>query len=165
MPIGIDALQNAGPITPPNEIRPQQPISINPTSPRARSGKERGQHQPSDEKSAFRAVLDAVAGTDNPFSPQAMLQARRAARQEANDKTTFVEKLPTSGPAEIAADQSERLYVEKRASPQREAPPEVISQVIPSSPEFFVAASRYAERFFSVQGPFAKPGESLEIKA
>jgi hypothetical protein len=156
MVVGIEGtIPNTATTTPPNPI-PQTPgLRVNPGQDR-RAGGRRSSDKDAQGKSEFKAALDAV--TAEKFAAEVALNARRALREAAAAKALRGEKRPTRQPVELGAEESEKLY-------QATQPVVAGPLNIPSSPEFFSAASRYAERFFSVRGPQAKPGESLELSA
>jgi len=155
MVVGIEGtIPNTATTSPPNPI-PQSPIPrVNPAQDR-RAGDRRSSDKDSQGKSEFKAALDAV--NNEKFAAEVALNARRALREAAAAKTR-TEKRPAIQPVELGAEESERLYAATQAVAAKPLN-------IPSSPEFITAASKYAERFFSVKGALSKPGESLELSA
>jgi hypothetical protein len=175
MVVGVDSiLSSSGAVTPPANPIPQlRQVPINPAQDRARSGAERRAKDQGQGNSEFRTTLDSVAATSTPpapIDPLVEVQSRRAQRQAAAEKNVRGEKRPAQGPAELAADEGERLYAANQAAKKREgvenaAPSDEPALPVQMSTEFYQAASRYAERFFSTAGAYAKPGESLELSA
>jgi|GEM_PF-5761067 len=156
MVVGIEStIPNTATTTPPNPIPQPQRTSINPAQNRS-AGDRRSSDKNQNQNTEFRATLDAV--DTEKFAAEVALNARRALREAAAAKAVRSEKRPVSQPVELAADESERLYAARQPADARPLN-------IPSSPEFITAASKYAERFFSVRGALSKPGESLELSA
>jgi len=172
MAIGIDSVLSSNAATPPPvAIPPTRTPPINPAQARARSGSEQRSNDQSKGSPEFRAELASVAGVPGEVDVLAEVQARRAQRQAAAEKNVRSEKLPAQESTVLAADEGQRLYAAKLAAPKQdvsstpEETPDEAALPRAMSSEFYQAASRYAERFFSVAGASAKHGESLEISA
>ena len=168
MVTGIEnIIPNSTAVTPPTAVPPTQRPTINPAQDR-RTGDDRRDREPGQEQSTFKAALNTATGVGEKFAADASLNARKAIRQAAAAKLVRADKQPKRGSIELGADESERLYAQRQAERARTKRDDIEQDapvVVPSSPEFIEAASRYAERFFSVKGPLAKPGESLELTA
>jgi hypothetical protein len=155
MVVGIEgAIPNTATTTPPNPI-PQTPgPRVSPAQDR-RAGGRRSGDKDSQGQPEFKAALDAV--NNEKFAAEVALNARRVLREAAAAKARS-EKRPVAQPVELGSEESERLYAATQSAAAKPLN-------IPSSPEFISAASKYAERFFSVKGALSKPGESLELSA
>jgi hypothetical protein len=162
MASGVDNVSNVkgkGPVGPAPHVR-----SVGPEADRRAARGRRGTDQAGE---AFSAALNEVGATAEKISPEYQAQVRKAERAAAAQILARAEKRPASAPPEIAAEEGERLYVARMAEatrqPDNSEKPETLK--VPSSNEFIQAASKYADRFFSVTKAYSKPGESLELSA
>jgi hypothetical protein len=168
MIVGFDSVSIA--TSPPvSGVVQPRPTPIQPNLERQPAGQQGRQQNPSNDKDTeFRAALDAATAADGGVDAS----RRFAAAAGAADTVAFVrpEKLPPTGPANFSAADGVDLYAEVRTQLNAAvrglsaAGPDV-NLFSPSTQEFVQAASKYAERFLSVAGHLAKPGETLELKA
>ncbi len=173
MVANIDSIVNSGAISSPSQSIPNvRQTPIQPGADRARSN-DRQQKDQAKGGAAFRAELGAVESAAEKFV--ADVSARRAERKATiQEKPVRAEKRPDTS-VQLDADEGERLFVQAQSAaaartapetPQRRSTDAGYQGHIPSSNEFMVAASRYAERVFAqADSKFAKPGESLELTA
>jgi hypothetical protein len=173
MVANIDSIANSGAVSPPTQSIPNiRQTPIQPGTDRARSN-DRQQKDQAKGGAAFRAELGAVESAAEKFV--ADVSARRAERKAAiQEKPVRAEKRPQDASVELDANEGERLFVEAQSvaarampeTPQRRSTDAGYQGHIPSSNEFMVAASRYAERVLTQGGSnIAKPGDSLELTA
>ncbi|MDX2144240.1 MAG: hypothetical protein SFV19_12865 [Rhodospirillaceae bacterium] len=169
MIVGFDSVSIATSPPAPGVAQPR-PTPIQPNVERQRSGQQGRQQNPNKDKGTeFRAALDAATSADAGLNSS---QRFTATSDKAANVVEFVrpEKLPQQGPADISAADGADLYAEVRTQLNAavkglsETGPDV-TLFSPTTQEFVQAASKYAERFFSVAGNLAKPGETLELKA
>ena len=163
MATGIDNVSNVGgkgPVGPANHVR-----TVGPEGDRRVARGRRGTDQPTGE--TFAASLNEAGAAPEKFSPEYQAQVRKAERAAAAQILARAEKRPASAPPEIAAEEGERLFVARMAAATREPDSAENAEAlkVPSSNEFIQAASKYADRFFSVTNAYSKPGESLELSA
>jgi len=164
MIVGFDSAAIITATPPPNPIPPRRDTAIQ-APPERHSGAERRSGEQAKDKPSFRAMLEAVADAST-RSLADDLQARRAQRAAAAQDNARIEKRPSDAPTELSADEGERLYAERLAAQKRAGVAdagEAAPLKVPSSPEFFLAAARYAERLLAAA--YARPGESLELSA
>lgn len=157
MAIGIDPSVTPH-ITPPQSTPAPRPIPIQSPGAREKSGADRRQQDKTKGGETFRAALDEISTKAEELFAEA--QARRAARAGAAQTQPRAEKLPTAEPAEVAGTDGAELYAQTQS---RAAGSEKV--FVPSSQEFYAAASRYAERVFRDSSAYAKPGDSVELTA
>lgn len=172
MVTGLDAVSTQTVASSPaTAIPPTRPTTIQPGTERGRFN-DRRQKDQSQGGESFRSSLEQVENKASQFIAE--VQARRAERKVDDEKIVRAEKRPTTAPAELPVLDRADLYAEAQALQLRAAVTSKQADTtksvdegayVPSSPEFMIAASRYAERFFSVAGSYAKPGDSLELSA
>jgi hypothetical protein len=170
MIVGFDPVSMATSPPAPGVVQPR-PTPVQPNVERERSGQNsRQKDQGRDKGTAFRAALDAATAADPGQStpgPHTLFSGHTESDVAA---FTRPEKLPLQGPANFSAADGEDLYAEVRT--QLNAAVRGLSETAadtgvfsPATQEFVAAAAKYAERFLSVAGQLAKPGESLELRA
>lgn len=148
---GIGTIQTT--VTPP--AAPAAP-EVGAPAPRTRGRGQRrnGTGEGGASKQSFRAALSSAE--NGVRSGLTATFAGRTAPAEPQPRST---RLPSAQPTEIdVADGVEIFRQSRQVATEDAAVPE-------SRVGFGEAASRYAERFFSLATTFAKPGEKLEIQA
>lgn len=157
MPVGFDPNAISSTTPPPQTVVQPRSIPIQAPGARPKTGDSRQQDKSKDNAS-FRASLEQVASAES-FAAEA--QARKIARAIDAQRSARAEKRPDPTPAEVTAGEGADLFAETVSHQARTTG----GVRVPSSQEFVTAASRYAERFFSVKGAYAKTGESVELSA